>query len=29
MSNVVRIAVFYDGQYFFHVSNYYRFNHQR
>ena len=21
--------VFYDGQYFFHVSNYYRFNHQR
>lgn len=29
MSNVVRIAVFYDGQYFFHVSNYYRFNHPR
>lgn len=29
MSDVVRIAVFYDGQYFFHVSNYYRFNHQR
>jgi len=29
MSNVIRIAVFYDGQYFFHVSNYYRFNHQR
>jgi len=29
MSNVVRIAVFYDGQYFFHVSNYYRFNHSR
>ena len=29
MANVIRIAVFYDGQYFFHVSNYYRFNHSR
>jgi uncharacterized LabA/DUF88 family protein len=29
MSNIVRIAVFYDGQYFLHVSDYYRFYHQR
>jgi len=29
MSQVVRIAVFYDGGYLFHVSNYYRYNHQR
>jgi uncharacterized LabA/DUF88 family protein len=29
MSNVIRIAVFYDGGYLFHVSNYYRYNHQR
>ncbi len=29
MSEVVRIAVFYDGGYLFHVSNYYRFNHPR
>jgi uncharacterized LabA/DUF88 family protein len=29
MSNIVRIAVFYDGGYFFHVSNYYCFEHPR
>jgi len=29
MSDVIRIAVFYDGGYLYHVSNYYRFNHQR
>lgn len=29
MTEVVRIAVFYDGGYFFHVSNYYRFSHSR
>src|SRR5208282_5528999 len=29
MAEVIRIAVFYDGSYFFHVSNYYRFNHPR
>jgi uncharacterized LabA/DUF88 family protein len=29
MSDIIRIAVFYDGQYFFHVSNYYKFNHER
>jgi uncharacterized LabA/DUF88 family protein len=29
MSDIVRIAVFYDGGYLYHVSNYYRFNHQR
>jgi uncharacterized LabA/DUF88 family protein len=29
MTDVIRIAVFYDGGYFFHVSNYYRYNHAR
>src|SRR5215471_682604 len=29
MSDVIRIAVFYDGGYLFHVSNYYRYNHSR
>ncbi|MDR0780420.1 MAG: NYN domain-containing protein [Pseudomonadales bacterium] len=28
-SRLTRIGVFYDGNYFFHVSNYYAFNHQR
>jgi len=26
---LTRIGVFYDGNYFFHVSNYYKFNHQK
>jgi len=29
MTDIVRIAVFYDGGYFYHVSNYYRYNHPR
>jgi len=29
VTNVIRVAVFYDGGYFYHVSNYYRFNHHR
>ena len=24
-----RIAVFYDGNFFFHVSNYYQYHHER
>lgn len=28
-NKLTRIGVFYDGNYFFHVSNYYTFNHQR
>ncbi|NJL74947.1 MAG: NYN domain-containing protein [Saprospiraceae bacterium] len=28
-NNLTRIAVFYDGNYFLHVSNYYNFNHER
>jgi len=28
-NNTCRIAVFYDGNYFLHVSNYYRFQHKR
>lgn len=27
--NLTRIGVFYDGNYFLHVSNYYNFNHER
>lgn len=29
MSNLIRIAVFYDGNYFNRVSNFYKFNHTR
>jgi cold shock CspA family protein/uncharacterized LabA/DUF88 family protein len=28
-SKLTRIGVFYDGNYFFHVSNYYHYNHER
>ena len=28
-SKLTRIGVFYDGNHFFHVSNYYHYNHQR
>jgi cold shock CspA family protein len=28
-SKLTRIGVFYDGNYFFHVSNYYHYNHPR
>ncbi len=28
-SRLTRIGVFYDGNYFFHVSNYYHYNHAR
>lgn len=28
-SNLIRIGVFYDGNYFLHVSNYYNFSHER
>jgi len=28
-SNLTRIGVFYDGNYFLHVSNYYNYNHAR
>jgi len=27
--NLLRIGVFYDGQYFYHVSNYYKYSHPR
>lgn len=27
--NMVRIGVFYDGNFFFHVSNYYQYHHER
>ncbi len=29
ISNLVRIGVFYDGNYFLHVSNYYNYEHER
>jgi cold shock CspA family protein len=28
-TRLTRIGVFYDGNYFFHVSNYYHYNHER
>lgn len=28
-SNIIRIGVFYDGNFFSHVSNYYQYSHQR
>jgi len=28
-NKLTRIGVFYDGNYFFHVSNYYHYNHER
>jgi hypothetical protein len=27
--NLTRIGIFYDGNFFFHVSNYYLYEHQR
>jgi len=29
MNEVIRIGVFYDGNYFLHVSNYYNYHHQK
>lgn len=29
LSKLVRVGIFYDGNYFLHVSNYYAFNHSR
>ena len=29
MVGLLRIGVFYDGQYFYHVSNYYAYQHER
>ena len=29
LNSLLRIGVFYDGQYFFHVSDYYKFGHER
>ena len=28
-NNLTRIGVFYDGNYFLHVSNYYNYSHER
>ena len=28
-SKLTRIGVFYDGNFFFHVSNYYHYSHER
>ena len=29
MSKMIKIGVFYDGNYFLHVSNYYNYDHPR
>jgi uncharacterized LabA/DUF88 family protein/cold shock CspA family protein len=29
MSNIIRIGIFYDGYYFYKVSNYYKYEHER
>src|SRR5580765_5676309 len=28
-SPMIRIGIFYDGNFFFHVSNYYQYHHER
>ncbi len=28
-SKLTRIGIFYDGNFFFHVSNYYQYHHER
>jgi hypothetical protein len=28
-SKLMRVGVFYDGNFFFHVSNYYHYHHER
>ena len=29
LNNLVRIGIFYDGYYFYKVSNYYKYEHDR